>query len=328
MDEKLARGRARELFRHLAARTKLETDPATPINLKVVETYLQRGGINETRLKGFAEEIEREFRSIGQTSVVSRTVRHPVKSKVIMEVTRPGCVEGTEQSWMIARANTYVLQRNVLKLIETVHHVAVSQHAVFRLFERGNMKSESIVDLLDGITRWVPTLLFSLFGLNAPKTKPGTQIALPFAGGLLLGDIGASHFDGSHQGPSITDFRRAGSKLRRLRAPFEFDELTIPTIGVNTYVSGDELFDNQQQILRRLVAFGERYRMPMDNMRALCALGYPDEEVTKLLGPPPFNDSDFASLRELVDLIHKFFETPEWITHKEAFRGRRSRTIQ
>ncbi|SIO47993.1 hypothetical protein SAMN05443247_06041 [Bradyrhizobium erythrophlei] len=328
MDEKLARGRARELFRHLGKRTKQETDPATRINVKILETYMLRGGVEESRLKSFAQELEDDFKGVDQITVVSRAVRHPVKSKIIMEVTRPGCVEGREQSQMIARVNTYVFQRNVLKLIETVHHVAVSQHAVFRLFERGNMKSDSIVGLLDSITLWVPTLLFSLFGMNAPLTKPGTQIALPFAGGLLLGDIGINYLEGPKQGPSITDFRRGGSKLRRLRAPFEFDEDSFPTIGINTYVSRDELFENQQEILRTLVAFAERYRIPMANMRSVCALGYPDEEVTKLLGPPPFDQADFAALADLVDLIRRFFDTPEWKTHKEAFRGRLPRTIQ
>jgi hypothetical protein len=328
MDEKLARGRARELFRHLVKRTKPETDPATRINAKILEAYLLRGGVDEAHLKSFAQELEDEFKGVDQIAVVSRAVRHPVKNKIIMEVTRPGCVEGPEQSWMIARANTYVFQRNVLKLIETVHHVAVSQHAIFRLFERGNMKSDSIVGLLDSITLWVPTLLFSLFGMNAPATKPGTQIALPFAGGLLLGDIEVNYLEGPDQGPTITDFRRGGSKLRRLRAPFEFDEDSIPTISVNTYVSPDELFYNQQEILRMLAAFAERYRIPMANMRAVCALGYPDEEVTKLLGPPPFDDADSAALDDLVDLIRRFFDTPEWKTHKEAFRSRSPRTIQ
>jgi hypothetical protein len=55
---------------------------------------------------------------------------------------------------------------------------------------------------------------------------------------------------------------------------------------------------------------------------------YPDEEVTKLLGPPPFDHSDFAALQDLVDLIRKFFDAPEWKTHKEAHRGRSTRTIQ
>jgi hypothetical protein len=190
------------------------------------------------------------------------------------------------------------------------------------------MKAESIVGLLDSITLWVPTLLFAQFGRNASKAEIGTQIALPFAGGLLLGDVNVNYLEGPEQGPTITDFRRGGSKMRRLKAPFEFDEDRIPTISVNTYVSNDELFDNQQAILRKLVAFAERYRISMTNMRVLCALGYPDQEVTKLLGPPLFDQSDFAALQDLVDLIRKFFNTPEWKIHKEAHRGRLTRTIQ
>jgi hypothetical protein len=201
MDEKLARGRARELFRHLAKRSKLDSDPATPVLAKLLEAYLVQGGVDESRLKDFAERLEADFGAIDQITVASQFVRHPVKNKIIMEVTRPGCVEGSEQPWMIARSNTYVLQRNVLKLIETVHHVAISQHAIFRLFERGNMKSGSIVGLLDSVTLWVPTLLLALFGMKAPPTKAGTQIALPFAGGLLLGDIQVNYLEGPEQGP-------------------------------------------------------------------------------------------------------------------------------
>jgi hypothetical protein len=154
------------------------------------------------------------------------------------------------------------------------------------------------------------------------------QIALPFAGGLLLGAIERNHLEGPEQGPTITDFRRSGHKLRRLRAPFEFDEESIPTISVNTYISRDELFENQLFILNTLESFVDRYRASMSNMRTFCALGYPDEEVTKLLGMPLFNATDVSSLKDLVELIQTVFEAPEWKRHTQAHQGRSTRTLQ
>jgi hypothetical protein len=70
---------------------------------------------------------------------------------------------------LIAAVVTRVLQRNVLKVVETVHHVAVSEHAVFRVFERGNMDNGFTSALLDRATLWTPMLLFALFGLGAQR---------------------------------------------------------------------------------------------------------------------------------------------------------------
>ncbi|MET4481583.1 hypothetical protein [Bradyrhizobium sp. F1.13.3] len=327
MDEKLARGLARELFRNLQKRTSLETDPATPIVRKLLETYEVHGGVAESNLRTFAADLENQFRRLDQATVSSRFLRHPVKSRVVLETVRPGCVPGSEQPGMIARCYCFVFQRNVLKVIETVSHVSVAQHAVFRLFERGNMKSDSIVELVDSITLWVPTLLFTLFGPGGARVPNSGPVVLPFASGLLLGNTGRNYLEGPRQGPSITDFRRGGRKLRRLAAPFELDE-GIPTISINTYVSNDELFDNQRQIVKKLVNFADRYRALMTKLRALCALGYPDQEVMKLLGEPDFEASDVTTLHELADLICRFFETPEWSIHARASSIRSTRTPQ
>jgi hypothetical protein len=116
--------------------------------------------------------------------------------------------------------------------------------------------------------------------------------------------------------------------MRRLKAPFEFDAETIPTISINTYVSNDELFDDQKDILRKLILLADRFRVTMTKMRTLCALGYPDQEVEKLLGPAPVEEADLAALGELVDFIRAFFETPDWKTHTEAHRGRSTQAIQ
>jgi hypothetical protein len=224
---------------------------------------------------------------------------------------------------MVASVVTRVLQRNVLKVVETAHHVAISEHAVFRIFERGGSNDKLTIPLLERATLWTPVLLFALFGLNAKRSvDDGTEIAIPFAGGLLLGTIETNRLDGPEQGPTITAFKRGGHKLRRIKAPFQFSDDRIPTIGINTYVSRYELFENQQTIFDGLEKFEELYRTSMINMRRLCALGYPDAEVTKVLGPIQFSEIDSNALIELGAQIRAFFDTPEWKTHSGSHRPR------
>jgi hypothetical protein len=321
MDEKLARGLTRELFRRLSKQSNLETSPTTPALTKLVGTYLVEGGVEEWQLGNIASNLTLALGSHDDVLVSWRKIDHPVKTRFIVESTTPSCVDGTEQGWLVARSDVRVLQRNVLKVIETVHHVAISQHAIFRLFQRGESRDRFIADLLDSATLWTPTLLFTLFGKGATRSATqGTNITLPFADGLLLGDIEINYLEGSEQGPTITDFRRSGHKMRRLQAPFQFDEARIPTVSVNTYISKHELFENQQAIYAGLTEFERRFRGPMENMRRMCALGYPDKEVTKLLGPVQFNQIDADSLVELAGQMHSFFESTEWRQHSEARR--------
>jgi hypothetical protein len=323
MDEKLARGLARETFRRLTKLSKQESSPTTPVIAKLLQTYLIDGGVDESRLTDLASGLASALASTDGVLVNSRLIKHPVKSKVIVEATSPACVGGEEQPWLVARSDTRVLQRNVLKVVETVHHLAVAQHAVFRIFQRGDMRNGFMPELLDCATLWTPALLFTLFGLGARNSR-GDQIevAIPFADGLLLGRIEMNYLDGPEQGPTITEFRRGGHKIRRVHAPFQVGQNVIPIVSINTYVGRYELFDNQRAILDTFEDFEHRYRGAMMNMRRMCALGYADEEVTRLLGPVQFNEIDAQTLFELAANAHAFFESPEWKRHAEAHRPR------
>jgi hypothetical protein len=323
MDEKLARGLARDMFRRLTKLSSLETNPTTPTIARLLQTYLADGGVEESRLTDVASGLASALASIEDVIVDSRHIKHPVKSKAIVATTSAACIGGEEQRWMIARSDTRVLQRNVLKVIETVHHVAIAQHAVFRLFQRGDFHNRLTRELLERATLWTPTLLFTLFGFRAEgRAGDGTEVAIPFADGLLLGTIEINNLVEPEEGPTITDFRRGGHKMRRIKAPFQIGDTLIATIGINTYIGRHELFDNQQVILDALEKFEERYRAPMANMRRMCALGYPDTEVTKLLGPVQFNEIDLGALIELADQVRIFFQAPEWRQHAEAHRPR------
>jgi hypothetical protein len=323
MDKTLARGFAREMFRGLTKLSNRDTNPATPVVTKLQQTFLVDGGVDETRLVALAAGLEKALVCRGNIIVESRRIKHPLKNKIIIETTCAASVKGEEQSWMIAAAETWVMQRNMLRIVETVHHIAVSEHAVFRLFERGDMNNGLTLLLLESATLWAPILLHALYGIGSKvSVGDGTEVAIPFAGGLLLGTICINRMEGPEQGPTISEIRHGGQKRRRLKAPFQLGEDSIPTIGINTYVSRQELFKNQQAILTLLEKFEEAHKIPMANMRRLCALGYPDGEVTKVLGPVQFNEVDAKMLIELAGQIRAFFATPEWVMHANSHRPR------
>lgn len=322
MDEKLARGLARELFRRLTLTSKAATSPRSPLQAELVRKYHEDGGVQEWDVLEIASRFDKDMQSVGEATTNLRLIRHPVRRKAILETSFPACVEGSEQSWLILPSNTFVLEKNTLKIIETVHHAAIAQHAVFRLYERGTPEQEGLAQsILAQVSLWTYPLLFSLSGETARRpAMPGDQIAIPYANGLLLGTLEINHLDGPDQGPTISTCKLGGHKLRRIVAPFAIDGDAILTLSINTFVGRQELFENQQKILEVIEEFESRYRSSMSNMRQLVAFGYPDDEITRLIGSPKFNSIDLGHLLELANHIQEFFDSTEWKQHAEAHR--------
>src|SRR5450759_111242 len=102
MDEKLARGSARELFRRLVNLSSRDTNPTTPTVGNLLQTYLMDGGVDETQLVALASSLENALASVDNVVIDSRRIRHPIKSKIIVETTSAACVKGDEQRWIIA----------------------------------------------------------------------------------------------------------------------------------------------------------------------------------------------------------------------------------
>lgn len=321
MDEKLAKGLARELFRKLKISTKAETSPRTPIVAELLRKYTEDGGVREWDVFEVASHFEKEMQNVCAATSL-HLVRHPIRRKAIIATGFQSSIEGSEQFWMVGQSNTYVSEKSTLRIIETVHHAALAQHAVSRLYERGEPDDGSMVrSVFDKITLWTYPILLSLSGEKAWKPAvPGTQIAIPYKDGLLLGTLEINYFEGPEQGPTITTCKRGGHKMRRIAAPFAVSEDAIMTLSVNTFVGRQELFANQQIIVDVLEQFENRFQSAMKNMRQLVVLGYPDEEIPRLIGPPQFNRIDVQKLQELSERVQIFFQTDEWRQHSEAHR--------
>jgi hypothetical protein len=329
MDEKLARGRARELFRQLGKLSVAETSPRTPILAELVRKYVGDGGIHEWDVFEVALRFRMDIEIGNGTFTEVRLVRHPVRRKAIVETSFPSCIVGAEQIWAVRQSNTYVLEKNKLRVVETVHHTALSQHAVARLFQRGKLERDELVHaVLDKATLWTYPLLLAFAG-EAARTPagPGTQVAMPFADGLLLGTLEINYLDSSEQGPTITSFKLGGRRLRRLPLPFSIGSDAILSVSVNTFVGRHELFENQREILSVLEAFERNFQSSMVKMRRLVAFGHPDEEIIGLIGSPSFNGIDLRNLRELAERINDFVESDCWKQHSESHR-RPSRFLQ
>jgi hypothetical protein len=154
MDEKLARGVARELFRQFSLSTEMEISLRTPIVRELARKYAEEGGVEDWNIFQVASRFEKDLQSSKDIRTNLRLIRHPVRRKAILETTFAASIAGTEQSWMIALSNTYILEKTSLRVIETAHHVAIAQHAVLRLYERGKPDENLAKSILDHVTIW------------------------------------------------------------------------------------------------------------------------------------------------------------------------------
>jgi hypothetical protein len=96
MDEKLARGSARELFRRLVKVTNHDTNPTTATVGNLLNTYLIDGGVDEMQLAALAAKLACVLASVDNVFIDSRRIKHPIKSKIIVETTSATCVKGEE----------------------------------------------------------------------------------------------------------------------------------------------------------------------------------------------------------------------------------------
>jgi hypothetical protein len=107
MDEKLAKGLARELFRKLKISTKAESSPRTPIVAELLRKYTEDGGVREWDVFEVASHFEKEMQKVCAATSL-HLVRHPIRRKAIIATGFQSSIEGSEQFWMVGQSNTYV----------------------------------------------------------------------------------------------------------------------------------------------------------------------------------------------------------------------------
>ncbi len=83
MDQKLARGSARELFRRLVKLTNRDTNPTSTTVANLLKTYRVEGGVDEAQLVALATRLERVLASVDNVVIDSRRIKHPSKARLL-----------------------------------------------------------------------------------------------------------------------------------------------------------------------------------------------------------------------------------------------------
>jgi hypothetical protein len=232
-----------------------------------------------------------------------------------VEDVRPAVIEGAEQSWIAFRTSLFDFGRYELVLVETTAHIAISLHALARLFERSPFQETDFLGLIDTATLWVVPLLYAL---GRSGLRAGAEIAIPYMSGLLLGTVEANPMT-LEQGPTAATISKGKSRPEYLDPPFGSVGEGVMVLGINTYVGAQELFENQQDLYVAFEGFGNAFREPMRQLRSGMVKGLPDSRMLARFGPvlDPVSPED---LETLALTLEKFFATPEWQTHTEAHR--------
>ena len=149
--------------------------------------------------------------------------------------------------------------------------------------------------------------------------RPGHQVAIPFAEGLLLGSIEAN-FHEEGQGPSFQTVTRSGiSPMTMLDCPYLISAQRRCTlkISIHTFVGAHDLFPNQCVIRDSLTAFGSHHRGAMQAIRTALFRGFPDPRMIQRFGAiaDGLAPEDFDKLAET---MQNFFDTAEWKQQAEA----------
>jgi len=224
-------------------------------------------------------------------------------------------IDGTEQDWLVCAGSLFDLGRDELALVEVVGHIAISQHAVARLYERGRFRDTDLTNPMDVVTLWAVPLLQVM---DRKGWQLGSEVAIPFMDGLLLGTLEANPTEPQH-GPTVAIISRGKVHPEYLHPAFGTIGKGVMVLGINTFVGARELFENKQELLRAFERFQETFGSEMRKLRAGMIKGLPDPrmverfgEALEVVGP--------EDLELLADTLERFFSTPEWRTHAEAHR--------
>lgn len=317
MDPKLARGMARSLLRTLEASGDVWKGPLHKTTTALMREYFDMGGIPAARLVSRGLEWRRQLAGCGPFLSSCEILRHPVRRRVLVDCIRPGVVQGSEQAWIVFGSTLFDMERDELMLVEVSGHTSIAFHGMVWLFERSAFTAADFTGLMDTVTSWTVQLL-QVMGRR--RCELGTEIAIPYKDGLLLGSL--------EYNPLRPERRPAQGRITRGKV--HDHELLVPAfgalhgegiaaIGINTYIGPQELFENQQELRLTFERFGVTFQEEFQRLRAGLTRGLPApgmvERFNEVLERVSHQD-----LELLGDTLERFFATPEWKTHAEAHR--------
>ncbi len=320
-----------EIFaKELAAETlnivESTTDPASG-SLNVATTPLVKnytnGSVSSVVSEGLA--LRDRIHAAGPFAAWSTVIPHPTKKRIIIEMVAPHVVQGAEQRYLVCAGRVFDLTKNEMCLIETSLHTEISHHALKRLYMRADFDKAELLNLMDSATAFACPFLHAVLHFGWP---PGTGIAIPFLGGLLLGAAEPNPL-AAGEGPSFGLLSRGKfSEMTMLDLPFgsNGDSRGIAKISIETYVGPNELFPNQILIQERLAEIRDEFSSEFREMRSGLMRGYPDPRMIKRFGKIttiPNKDN----LLEMGEIMLRFFHTPEWARQAEA-HGQRASAIR
>jgi hypothetical protein len=314
MDQKLARGIARSLLRSVSAFGDIHNGPLSKPLKGIMQAYLD-GGIRSDRIVARGFELRDQIAATGPCPTSFEVIRHPTRKRILVESVRPVVIDGVEQNWLVCASTLFDLGRDELGMVEVVGHVAVSQHAIARLYERGRFRDADLASLMDTVTLWAVPLLQVM---DRKGWQLGSKVAIPFMDGLLLGTLEANPIE-PHQGPTVGTIGRGTVHEEYLYPAFGTIGEGVMVLGINTFVGAQELFENQQELRLTLQRFEQIFGPEMQKLRAGLFKGLPDPRMVERFGRvlEVVSPDDLENLRSTLE---RFFGTPEWITHAEAHR--------
>lgn len=312
MDQKLARGFARSLLRSIAPLGDLQNGPLSKSLKGIMQDYLD-GSIPAGRLVTRGFELHSQLAKAGSCPTTCEIIRHPTRKRILVGNVRPVVIDGAEQDWLVCASTLFDLGRDELVMVETVAHIAISQHTLARLFERGRFQDDNLTDLMDITTLWAVPLLQVM---NRTGFKVGTEVAIPFMNGLLLGTLEVNPIE-PDQGPTAATISRGRVRPEHLDPAFGTIGKGVMAIGINTYIGAQELFENQQDLLQAFEGFEKAFRPEMQVLRDGMMKGLPDSRMVERFGEvlEVVGSDDLVAL---AGTLERFFGTPEWRTHAEA----------
>jgi hypothetical protein len=314
MDQKLARGTARSLMRSVSALGDLQQGPLAKSLKRIMQDYLD-GGVPSGRLVARGFELRDQLTGAGPCPTTCDIIRHPTRKRVLVESIRPVVIDATEQNWLVCASSLFDLGRDELVIVEATGHIAVSQHTVARLYERGRFRDADLTSLMDAVTLWAVPLLQVM---DRKGWQLGSEVAIPFMDGLLLGTLEANPIE-PHQGPTAATISHGTIHPEYLHPAFGTIGKGVMVLGINTFVGAQELFENQQELLRAFEQFEKIFGLEMRKLRAGMIKGLPDSRMVERFGEV-LEVMGREDLELLANTLERFFGTPEWRTHAEAHR--------
>jgi len=262
MDAKLARGYARE-GRRIDQRDQERLALGNSVVEELAGLEIEvRGKISSRRLKRLAETVENlrhnlVFLRLGQAMAGwGSSTKVQISGSFVPQVVR---FEGRLEKASRYRLEVKILSRRSYDRREEEKTFFIREHAFKRYIERSNAKYDDLFRDL-----WPAVLLPTLMKMIGASVNQ--QVALPVKDGLFLGTYSGACRDG------MTVVNRKGHVRGRPVNDVKLYMPDEPATWVNTYISFDEMSDQQAALWLALTRFLSEHAEAMIDWHALGPL--------------------------------------------------------